>query len=259
MKYHILFAIIILAGTAQHLLSQQAGTIRENSRDGLKYVWVPPGTFMMGCSPRDQDCEQDEKPAHRVSLSRGFWMGQTLVTVRAYKRFVADRQLKMPLPPIFDPDWKRDDTPITNVSWNDAHDFCAWTGGRLPTEAEWEYAARAGSTGVRYGKIDDIAWYFTYGVAETHAVAEKRPNAFGLFDMLGNVWELLNDWYAPDYYQNSPSQDPTGPGSGQFRVLRGGSWFEHPRYVKTSFRFRDLPGNRYDTYGFRCVREGNGP
>ena len=111
----------------------------------------------------------------------------------------------------------------------------------------------------RYGKIDDIAWYFTYGMAETHAVAQKRPNAFGLFDMLGNVWELLNDWYAADYYQTSPPQDPTGPSTGKYHVLRGGSWFEHPRYVRTSFRFRDFPDNRYDTYGFRCVQEAVGP
>jgi formylglycine-generating enzyme required for sulfatase activity len=259
MKCHILFAILMLAGTAQTLSSQQAGALRENPQDALKYVWIPPGTFMMGCSPDDRDCDQDERPAHRVSLSKGFWLGQTLVTVRGYKRFAADRRVKMPLPPIFDPGWARDATPITNVSWNDAHDFCAWTGGRLPTEAEWEYAGRAGSTAVRYGKIDDIAWYFTYGVAETHPVAQKRPNAFGLYDMLGNVWELVNDWYAPDYYQTRPPQDPAGPAHGTFRVLRGGSWFEHPRYVKVSFRFRDFPDNRYDTYGFRCVQEGAGP
>jgi formylglycine-generating enzyme required for sulfatase activity len=259
MKFHTLLAIFILLSTVHPALAQQAGAVRESSRDGLKYVWIPPGTFMMGCPPDDRECEQDEKPAHRVSLCKGFWMGQTLVTVRAHKRYAADRKLAMPLPPIFDPEWTRDDTPITNVSWNDAHDFCAQMGGRLPTEAEWEYAGRAGSTAVRYGKIDDIAWYFTYGVAETHAVAQKRPNAFGLFDMLGNVWELVNDWYAPDYYPASPSQDPTGPASGTFRVLRGGSWFEHPRYVKVSYRFRDFPDNRYDTYGFRCVRDAIGP
>jgi formylglycine-generating enzyme required for sulfatase activity len=259
MKCQIVFAILVLAGTAQTLWPQQAGAVRENPEDALKYVWISPGMFMMGCSPDDRECEPDERPAHRVSLSKGFWMGQTLVTVRAYKRVAADRGVKMPMTPIFDPDWTRDETPITNVSWNDAHDFCAWTGGRLPTEAEWEYAARAGSTAARYGKIDDIAWYFTYGVSQTYPVAQKRPNAFGLYDMLGNVWELVNDWYAPDYFQSGPSQDPAGPTHGTFRVLRGGSWFEHPRYVKVSFRFRDFPDNRYDTYGFRCVQEGARP
>lgn len=243
----------------KNLQKLAVGVVKKNPKDGLKYIWIPPGTFRMGCSPGDRDCGIDEIPAHAVALRKGFWIGQTEVTVGAYKRFVQQTGRKMFPAPSINTGWGNDAMPMMEITWDEAQVYCKWAGGRLPTEAEWEYAGRAGSSAVRYGKIDDIAWYFTYGVAETHAVAQKRPNAFGLFDMLGNVWELVNDWYAPDYYPASPSQDPTGPASGTFRVLRGGSWFEHPRYVKVSYRFRDFPDNRYDTYGFRCVRDAIGP
>jgi len=227
-----------------------AGTVRENPKDGLKYVWIPPGTFMMGCSPRDNDCTDAEKPAHQVTITKGFWMGQTPVTVGAYKRFAAATGRQMPGVP-----WPNDAMPVVNVDWNDAHDYCTWAGGRLPTEAEWEYAARAGSTEARYGPIDEVAWYSGNSGGQTHEVAQKRANRFGLHDMLGNVWEWVNDWDDQSYYQNSPSQDPSGPASGQIRVLRGGSWSGLPRGVRVSLRVRNDPAGRDNTFGVRCARE----
>ena len=260
-----------------------AGAVRENSTDGLKYVWIPPGTFMMGCSPGDDlKCKDDEKPSHKVTLSNGFWMGQKEVTVGAYKRYAAARGRQMPLEPNsggrpLNHRWRNEAMPIVNVTWEGAQAYCGWAGGRLPTEAEWEYAARAGSTVPRYGDLDEIAWYADDSGRQhldspiinltlywkrlnengngMHEVGQKRANGFGLFDMLGNVWEWVNDWYDQNYYQNSPSQDPSGPSSGTERVLRGGSWASPPRNVRVSDRRRYNPGSRNAFYGFRCGGE----
>jgi formylglycine-generating enzyme required for sulfatase activity len=174
--------------------------------------------------------------------------------------------------------------PIVSVTWDDAQAYCSWVGGRLPTEAEWEYAARAGSTTARYGDLDEIAWYgdnsgrkrldsgriwkedqanYTQRLGEngngTHEVGQKRANGFGLYDMLGNVDQWVNDWYDGNYYKNSPSQDPAGPASGEDRVLRGGSWGLFPAFVRVSKRLRDYPGDRENLNGFRCGGEVAGP
>jgi formylglycine-generating enzyme required for sulfatase activity len=231
-----------------------AGQVRENPKDGLKYVWIPPGTFMMGCSPGDKECYSDEKPSHRVTISKGFWMGQTEVTVGAYKRFVAATGRQMPNAPGFNSGWANDNMPIVYVMWNDARDYCTWAGGRLPTEAEWEYAARGGSTEARYGNLDEIAWYVRNSGDQTHEVAQKRANGFGLFDMLGNVWEWVNDWYGENCYAASPERDPRGPDRGGYRVLRGGSWGDGPGVVRVSGRTGVSPGYAVSG-GFRCGGE----
>jgi formylglycine-generating enzyme required for sulfatase activity len=236
-----------------------AGTVRENPKDGLKYVWVAPGTFMMGCSPGDNECLDEEKPAHQVTISKGFWMGQTDVTVGAYKRYVKAARGKMPPAPDFNGRWAADAMPIVNVTWDEARDFCSWAGGRLPSEAEWEYAARGGSAEARYGKIDETTWYRNNSGNQTHAVAGKRPNSFGLFDVLGNASEWVNDWYDKNYYQHSPSQDPSGPTSGQERVVRGGSWVNDPVDARVSGRDRSIPSARSNGDGVRCAREADSP
>ena len=282
-----LILILIVAGVwyfSQHGVKK--GEVRVNPNDGLKYVWIPPGTFMMGCSPGDNECYDFEKPPHQVAITKGFWLGQTEVTVGAYKRFAGATGRQMPPEPDINgrplnPGWGDEDMPIVDVTWDDAQAYCSWAGGRLPTEAEREYAARAGSTAARYDNLDEIAWYadnsgrqrmdsqtirqkedqanFVKRLNENgngmHEVGQKRANGLGLFDMLGNVWEWVNDWWDQSYYQNSPSEDPSGPTSGQQRVLRGGSWVGGPRDIRASLRNRRNPGNRDFDLGFRCARE----
>jgi len=234
--------------------AQPLGTLKLNPKDGLKYVWIPPGTFMMGCSPGDNECYDYEKPPHQVTITKGFWLGQTEATVAAYRRFAGSTGARMPAAPEFNAGWNNQDMPIVNVSWDDATAFCGWAGGRLPTEAEWEYAARAGSTEARYGPIDEVAWYANNSGLKTHDVGQKRANAFGLYDMLGNVWEWVNDWDDENNYKDGPSQDPAGPASGTLHVLRGGSWDVTPRDVRVSYRGGDNPAYMYNYVGigFRC-------
>ena len=224
-----------------------------NDKDGLKYVWIPPGTFTMGCSPGDSECSGNEKPAHRVTISKGFWLGQTEVTEGACKRFAQESRKDMTAKS------GNDARPIVNVSWDDGTAYCAWAGGRLPTEAEWEYAARAGSTEARYGPIDEVSWYDKNSGGGANAVAQKRANAFGLFDMLGNVWEWVSDWYGEKYYEGSPEHDPAGPSGGEYRVLRGGSWVVNPGVVRLSNRVRYRPGYQDSNIGFRCVGKVGNP
>jgi formylglycine-generating enzyme required for sulfatase activity len=237
-------------GPAASSVSAQGNT-KVNPQDGLQYVWIPPGSFMMGCSLGDKECKSDEKPAHQVTLTKGFWIGQTEVTVAAYKRFAGSTGAEMPRAPNFNVGWNNQDMPIVSVGWDDATAFCDWAGGRLLTEAEWEYAARAGSTEARYGPIDEVAWYAKNSGGKTQEVGQKRANAFGLYDMLGNVWEWMNDWYAG--YPASPARDPRGPDSGQFRVLRGGDWGSDRGDIRVSKREWDRPADRNShIVGFRC-------
>jgi formylglycine-generating enzyme required for sulfatase activity len=237
-----------------------AGEVMVNPIDELRYVWIPPGTFMMGCSPGDSECIDWEKPAHQVMISKGFWIGRTPVTVGAYKRFAGATGRQMPPAPDFNNGWTNENVPIVGVTWDDAQTYCRWVGGRLPTEAEWEYAARGGNAEARYGPIDEIAWYRDNSGGRIHDVAQKGANGFGLFDMLGNVGEWVNDWFNPNYYQVSPSQDPQGVASGQARVGRGGTWGHDASSVRASYRGWGAPADVNNwVFGFRCGGEVGNP
>ncbi len=225
--------------------AQRQGQPPQIGKGGLRYVWIRPGTFMMGCSAGDRECWADEKPSHEVTISKGFWFGQTHVTVGAYKRFASATGREMPSEPWFNPAWANGDLPVVNVTWDDAQAYCEWAGGRLPTEAEWEYAARAGRAEPRYTSDE---------------IGEKRANPWGLFDMLGNVGEWVSDWYDPNYYQRSPSNDPQGRATGQERVLRNGAWMSSGTwYNRVSYRMKTLPSVRRDLVGFRCARQAGNP
>jgi formylglycine-generating enzyme required for sulfatase activity/energy-coupling factor transporter ATP-binding protein EcfA2 len=227
-------------------LNRASGSAKVNPRDNLIYVSIPPGEFIMGCSASDEECDEDEKPPHRVRITKGFWLGQTEVTQAAYQKVTGGK----------DPSsFKGSQRPVETVSWDEAGSYCNAIGMRLPTEAEWEYAARAGTTVARYGALDNIAWYGGNSGSETKPVGTREPNAWGLFDLLGNVWEWTADSYKADYYGKSPVDDPRGPEGDGLRVLRGGSWDYLPEIVRVSNRVRYEPTYRFNNIGFRCAGE----
>ena len=200
-----------------------------NPKDGLTYVWIPPGAFTMGCSPGDKECRADEKP-HSEKIPNGFWLGQTEVTQAAWKKVKGNNPSHH----------KGDELPVEAVLGSEAADYCKVIGGRLPSEAEWEYAARAGSETSRYGDLDAIAWQRGNSNSVTHPVGQKRPNAFSLYDMLGNIAE----W-------TTPPGDPS-----KWFVERGGSVYSTSDEIRVSFRQESGPSNRFlliIVNGFRCV------
>ena len=212
-----------------------------NPKDGLTYVWIEAGTFQMGCSMGDTNCSADENPSHSVTLTKGFWIGQTPVTQSAYMKIAGSNPSN----------FKGDQLPVEKVNWADANKFCQSVDMRLPTEAEWEYAARAGDAGPRYGEPDAIAWYASNSMEKTHEVGQKQPNAYGLYDMLGNVWQWVNDYY--QRYPEGALTDPKGPATGTARILRGGSWKDVATFIRASYRNGSMAGFRIDDFGLRCA------
>jgi len=206
-----------------------AGTTWVNPKDGLTYVWIPPGKFTLGCSPGDTNCDSDEKP-REVTIDHGFWMGQTLVTQGAYKRVTGEN-------PSF---YKHGEQfPVEKVDYIDAYGYCVAVGMRLPTEEEWEYAARANTTGARYSDdLDAIAWYKDNSFGHSHEVAKKQPNPFHLYDMLGNMWQWTTKL--------------TGRGNGGV-ILRGGSWMARASTIRVSIRGMDSAEGARRFTSFRCV------
>ena len=228
--------------------------------DGIEFVWIPPGEFRMGFTSRH--AYSDEKPVTRVRISRGFWLGKYEVTQRQWQAVMGSN-----------PSGFKNcggNCPVERVFWNDVQDFIRKLNRRsevrryrLPTEAEWEYAARAGTETDTYagditkptGKdpvLNRIAWYGGNSGDRTHPVGRKSPNAWGLHDMLGNVYEWVGDWYGN--YPGGAVTDPGGPRWGSYRVGRGGSWFYGARFCRSAFRNRYSPGFRGDALGFRLVR-----
>ncbi len=236
------------------------------------FVWIPPGRFLMGSL--EGEGEENERPQHQVEITSGFWMGKYPVTVAQYLAFCREEQHWHKLldtdPEIYHINGKhsyldvskktQDKRPMVDVDWGDAQTFCKWMaedtcgGLRPPYEAEWEYACRAGSTSKRYGEVDEVAWHFWNSERDAHVVGEKTPNSWGLYDMLGNVWEWCHDWYDHRYYLDSPYADPHGPETGICRVLRGGSWNSHWDHIRAACRHGLAPSSKETNIGFRLVR-----
>ena len=241
---------------------------------GLELLWLPPGRFVMGTDKEGRA----EGPGHAVKLTRGFWLGATDVTVAQFRRFVvatgyvtqAEREGGASLATMLgltkkaDANWRNphfpqnDNHPVVCVSWKDAQAYLQWlnqgTGGgyRLPTEAEWEYACRGDGGPEAPGAPDAIAWHEDNSGAATHPVAKKEANAFGLFDMLGNVSQWCQDWYGE--YAASGSTDPQGPATGTRRVLRGAAWNAGASSLRPTLRTGYEPEGRTQLLGFRVVR-----
>jgi formylglycine-generating enzyme required for sulfatase activity len=176
-----------------------------------------------------------------VTITNGFWIGRTEVTQAAYKRVTKQNPSH----------FRGDNLPVEMVTWAEARAYCKAVQARLPTEAEWEYAGQGGEDPVRPGALADVAWYAANSESKTHEVARKQPNGYGLYDMLGNVWEWTSDWYGA--YQSGPQVDPSGSLVGEAPILRGGSWVDGTRGMRTSLRGRLLEVSRDGNYGFRCV------
>jgi formylglycine-generating enzyme required for sulfatase activity len=220
---------------------------------------IPSGTFLMGSADEEQDAVS-EKPQHPVTITQRFALGRYPVTFEEYDRFAASSGRERPN----DQGWGRGRRPVINVSWDDAVAYCAWlsqqTGRsyRLPTEAEWEYACRAGSKthwcfGDEEKDLGEHAWYRKNAESKTHPVGEKQPNPWGLYDMHGNVWEWCLD--SQRAYTAAAATDPVGPtDAGASRVLRGGSWRYFARNVRSACRSANDPGDRGNSLGFRCAR-----
>lgn len=239
----------------------------------IEMLLVPSGSFVMGKSLGDTAATDRELPAHEVTLTDPYYLGRfevtqsqwirimgsnpsSCVTIRDRPSLVAakmkegmtEREAEAAVPdttPLHD-------HPVDSVSWSDASDFCSRAGLRLPTEAEWERACRAGLRTARYGQLGDVAWYGGNSGGATHAVGKKKANSLGIHDMLGNVGEWVNDWY--DHYSPDLQTNPTGPGWESFRVVRGGSYSDDANVVRSSYRSNDPPGRTGYYIGFRVAR-----
>ena len=212
----------------------------------MSFVRIPAGSFEMGSdSPRSFD----QSPVHHVTISRSLEMQTTEVTQAQWTAVMGNNPSH----------FKGGQRPVEQVSWNDAQEFIGKLNERdpgknyrLPTEAEWEYACRAGAKESRYGDPNAVAWWYANSGQQTHEVGQKQPNDWGLYDMLGNVWELCADWKSP--YPSGTVTDPAGPSSGYFRVSRGGSWFDAAPALNATFRSSPDPNYRGNSLGFRLAR-----
>ncbi len=241
------------------------------TNQGIAFVTIPAGSFIRGVTDEqraalvDQKAwtrfEECERPAKKITISKPFLLSQCEITQTQWKKVMGNN------PSAF----KGDDLPVESVSWDDVEAFIKKLNEqadgkyRLPTEAEWEYCCRAGSTNI-FGlgiqgalitrtNLGEFAWFRANADNRTHPVAEKRSNAWGLHDMHGNVWEWCQDWYAADYYAHAPDQDPVNQTPSTERVFRGGSWFLEWRNLRAAFRSGNLPAFKSQYVGFRPVRE----
>ena len=225
MTKHLVNLILIVAVLTFPIRS--ANRAATNSKDGLAYVWIPAGSYRTGCLKEDRNCIGWERKSALVKVNPGFWIGQTEVTQSAYKKI-------MNAEPSY---YKGSDLPVERVGWQDAMTYCSRVGMRLPSESEWEYAAYGGKEHLPKEPISALAWYDPNSDKSTHPVGTKMPNEFGLYDMLGNVWEWVAD----------VGTAPEG------RVLKGGSFFNSARDLRVADRLGAPIDLRHRDVGFRCA------
>ncbi len=268
----------------------------KDKASGMEMLLVPPGKFVMGKSPGDSEAVElemilaekypelkySEGAAHEVTITKAFYLGRTEVTQEQWMKVMGEnpsyfqegsrenmitnyidegltkQEAQERAVKEIPSGWEQEKNPVEQVSWDDCQKFCAKTGMILPTEAQWEYACRAGVRKPRYGELDQIAWYTDNSDRSTHPVAKKAPNTLGFYDLIGNVWEWTNDWYAGDYYKSCADGvvDPTGPAQSELgaRVLRGGGWNGCAIGCRASFRYCGAPGGRFGDVGCRFAR-----
>ncbi len=266
---HLIIIIMLMCFSTS--FAQKDSSIVENNDGLVPLVLIPAGSFLMGSELGDKN----EIPVHKVAISRSFWMSKYEITKGNYYEIMGMRNLQF---------FSSKQRPIENVTWFEAIKFCSSLskkegledcykllpndkvecdftkkGYRLPTEAEWEYACRAGSKTECYSGNDLfvfelVAWFKDNSDNETHEVGLKESNSFGLYDMHGNVWEWCWDGYSIHYYKESPEIDPTGVNTSANKVIRGGSWFSNAQFCRSAFRVYVPPEIKSDDRGFRIVR-----
>jgi len=261
----ILASMILLAGGACSHFEEEPEADFTKAQYGFEMIFVEGGTFIMGCTPEQGDnCDDREKPAHEVTLG-DFYIGKYEVTQKQWREIMGTdllRQLNAKTGIEAPLSGKKDDYPMYYVSWEDAREFIERlndrTGGnyRLPTEAEWEYAARGGnqSLGYKYSgsdNIGEVAWYSDNSKSVTHPVGTKKANELGIHDMSGNVNEWVSDWYGD--YSDNPQMDSGNPAGYPYRVFRSGSWFNGAWYARVSYRNAGGPRGRTGEVGFRLA------
>jgi formylglycine-generating enzyme required for sulfatase activity len=251
-------------------LVQDDLNVRVNPVDGSEYAWIPPGTALLGCSENEETCSFFEAPQREAVFPVGFWIGRTEVTAGSYADYCGESSRPLPEAPFFNQTWEHREHPVVNVTWQEAQDYCRWIGGRLPTEAEWEYAARGGATTkfpwgqqlshdhANYAIVsqEDSTDFILREVLDlwdqTAPVASFSQNRFRLFDMIGNVEE----WTADEFRALRITSAPPDGSSVCERTVRGGSWASRSEgALRPSFRYGRRPGKGTAITGFRCIWE----
>jgi formylglycine-generating enzyme required for sulfatase activity len=238
-----------------HGAEQSKSKEAQPSKLKMSFVKVKPGQFTMGCSKGDVECAPDEKPAHKVRITKAFEIGRYEVSQEEWQEVTQIKQLAgLPTIPVEGIDWN--DVQSFMQKLNDRHDGYHY---RLPTEAEWEYAARGGTDTPHAVPGDLNAWHRENADGSPHLVGKRMTNFFGLYDTEGNAAEWVQDWYDPAYYESSPAEDPQGPPSGERHVVRGGSWNSSLRETRVSARGSQSENDHSITTGLRVVREPIAP